>query len=190
MKKETTLNGKKFTYTLKKNRRAKGVRIIIHRDASLVVTAPRGFFAERAAEKFVLGKADWIVSKINHLKQFKENHSPEFTKADYLRRKEEALKFVQDKVSHFNQIYNLKFNRISIRNQKSRWGSCSRKGNLNFNYRILFLPQNQADYIIVHELCHLGELNHSSKFWNLVAKTLSNYKEIRTELKNLEMKLN
>lgn len=100
----------------------------------------------------------------------------------YLAHKDSALKFIEAKIEHFNQSYNFKFNKINIRNQKTRWGSCSKKGNLNFSYRLLFLPQCAADYIIVHELCHLKEPNHSYKFWNLVAKTIPNYLEIRKEL--------
>ena len=87
-----------------------------------------------------------------------------------------------ERVDHFNTTYKFKFNRINIKNQKTRWGSCSNKGNLNFNYKIVLLPERLADYIIVHELCHLKELNHSKKFWNLVAKAMPDYPQIRDEL--------
>ncbi|MBU1289943.1 M48 family metallopeptidase [Patescibacteria group bacterium] len=100
----------------------------------------------------------------------------------YLANKERALDFVYARVALYNEIYNFNFNRISVKNQKTRWGSCSEKGNLNFNYRIVLLPIEMADYIIVHELCHLGELNHSPKFWNLVARAMPNYLEIRKRL--------
>jgi len=86
-------------------------------------------------------------------------------------------------VEYFNAMYGLRCNRITIRNQKTRWGSCSRKGNLNFNYKIALLPQRLADYIIVHELCHLGEFNHSRKFWALVAQTMPDHVDLRKELK-------
>ncbi|MBU4030692.1 M48 family metallopeptidase [Patescibacteria group bacterium] len=101
---------------------------------------------------------------------------------EYLAHKERALDFVYARVALYNKIYNFNFNRISVKNQKTRWGSCSEKGNLNFNYRIVLLPIEMADYIIVHELCHLGELNHSPKFWNLVARAMPNYLEIRKRL--------
>ena len=101
---------------------------------------------------------------------------------EYLANKERALSFVYARVALYNKIYNFNFNRISVKNQKTRWGSCSEKGNLNFNYRIVLLPIEMADYIIVHELCHLGELNHSPKFWNLVARAMPNYLEIRKRL--------
>jgi predicted metal-dependent hydrolase len=68
--------------------------------------------------------------------------------------------------------------------QRSRWGSCSRKGNLNFNYKLIQLPQELADYIVVHELCHLKQFNHSHAFWNLIAETIPNHIELRKILKN------
>jgi predicted metal-dependent hydrolase len=86
-----------------------------------------------------------------------------------------------------NAIYGYRFNRVSIRNQKTCWGSCSRKGNLNFNYRILFLPERTQNYIIAHELSHLAEFNHSKKFWALVARTSPEYAAIRKELRRSGM---
>ncbi len=94
-----------------------------------------------------------------------------------------AQKLVKEKITYFNQFYNFKFNKFFIKKHKRRWGSCSSKKNLNFNYKIIFLPPALADYLIVHELCHLAELNHSKKFWELVAKTIKNYKYLNKKLK-------
>lgn len=105
------------------------------------------------------------------------------SKKDFIKHKEQALLLARNRVAYFNNSYNFGLNKINIRNQKTRWGSCSKKGNINFNYKIAFLPARLADYIIVHELCHLGEFNHSSSFWNLVAQTAPDYLEIRRELK-------
>jgi len=91
----------------------------------------------------------------------------------------------QKKVNKFNKVYGFKFNKIAIKNQKTRWGSCSKKGNLNYNYKIVLLPEKSADYIIVHELCHLKEFNHSRKFWNLVERALPDYKERIEKIKKL-----
>ncbi|MCH7604901.1 M48 family metallopeptidase [Patescibacteria group bacterium] len=108
---------------------------------------------------------------------------------DYLKNKEEARVVIVGKVEKYNDVYNYQIGRISIRNQKTRWGSCSKHGNLNFSYKVLFLPEELADYIIVHELCHLQELNHSQKFWDLVAQTFPNYKEKRRQLRSSELTL-
>ena len=106
----------------------------------------------------------------------------------YKKMKESALVLAEERIAEFNKFYNFEFGKIRVKNQKSRWGSCSKKGNLNFNYRIALLPKDVADYIIVHELCHLGELNHSKNFWNLVAKTIPNHKEIRKKLRRISMR--
>lgn len=73
--------------------------------------------------------------------------------------------------------------RIAIRNTRSRWGSCSSKGNLNFSYRLSLLPAHLSDYVIIHEVCHLREFNHSSRFWDLVALTAPDFDKHREELK-------
>ena len=101
----------------------------------------------------------------------------------YKRSKEKTRALVHERLEYFNQFYNFTYNRVAIRDQRSRWGSCSQKGNLNFNYKILFLPPPLQDYIIVHELCHLKEFNHSRRFWALVEQTIPNRQELRQELK-------
>lgn len=106
-----------------------------------------------------------------------------FSRRAYLKHKEQARVLAHERIAHYNTFYNFKVNRISIKNTKSRWGSCSKKGNLNFNYKIALLPAELADYVIVHELCHLAEFNHSQKFWDLVEKTIPNYKIIRSKFR-------
>lgn len=106
-----------------------------------------------------------------------------------IKRRELARKFVLHKVNYFNSFYGFKINRIAIKNTKTRWGSCSSKGNLNFNYKIIFLKPEMADYLIVHELCHLGEFNHSKRFWHLVSKTIPNYAKLTKELKKTSTKI-
>lgn len=100
----------------------------------------------------------------------------------YLKHKEEARALVKARLEYYNSFYNFTYKRISIKNHRSRWGSCSKKGNLNFNYRIALLSPDLADYIVVHELCHLGEFNHSKSFWMLVARTLPDWPRRRKEL--------
>ncbi len=79
-----------------------------------------------------------------------------------------AAEIIPARVRELNQPIGFSFSNISVRNQKSRWGSCSRKGNLNFNWRLLLVPPSVMDYLIYHELAHLKELNHSIRFWRLV----------------------
>jgi predicted metal-dependent hydrolase len=110
------------------------------------------------------------------------------SRKEYLKNKERVRGLVGEKLKYYNKFYNLSWQKVSIRNQKKRWGSCSRKGNLNFNYKIIFLPPRFADYIIVHELCHLKEFNHSKNFWRLVSKIFPDYREIIRELKQIRLK--
>lgn len=125
----------------------------------------------------------YIFKKIRRRVTRKRVYAPKGKRAEYLKYKEEARDLVRSRLEYWNQFYNLKIGKIAIRNQKTRWGSCSSKGNLNFSYRIVLLPQKLSDYVIVHELCHLGEFNHSPKFWALVGKTLPDYREARNLLK-------
>lgn len=104
----------------------------------------------------------------------------------YLTHKELARAHILERLVYFNQFYQLQFNRVAIRNQRGCWGSCSAKRNLNFNYKILFLPPHLTDYIIVHELCHLKEMNHGQQFWDLVALQLPEYKKLRRELRTYD----
>ncbi|MCA9392553.1 M48 family metallopeptidase, partial [candidate division WWE3 bacterium] len=101
---------------------------------------------------------------------------------DYKEYGEKAREIITRRVEYYAKKYNYSFNKLAIRNQKSRWGSCSKKGNLNFNYRIIFLPAKLRDYVIFHELCHLTELNHSKNFWLLVAREFPEYKDLRNQL--------
>ncbi|MBU1110417.1 M48 family metallopeptidase [Patescibacteria group bacterium] len=128
----------------------------------------------------------WIINglKKNRFKKIRRvKKTCRSSSKDYKEKKEIARKLVKEKVERFNSFYAFKFGRISIRNQRTRWGSCSSKKNLNFNYRIIYLPERLADYIIIHELCHLKELNHTKKFWALVSKTFPDYKSINKELR-------
>lgn len=106
-----------------------------------------------------------------------------FSGETYFKHKDQALRLVKERVAYYNKIYKFSFSKISIRNQKTRWGSCSKKKNLSLNYKLLFLPKTFQDYIIVHEICHLKEFNHSRLFWFLVQKTLPDYLEIKKGLK-------
>ncbi len=106
---------------------------------------------------------------------------------DYIEHKEMARVLVLERLEYFNQFYNLKWGRVSIKNVKTRWGSCSSKGNLNFSYKIIKLAPHLADYIIVHELCHLKEMNHAQAFWDLVAQQMPEYKALKNELAKIKL---
>lgn len=104
----------------------------------------------------------------------------------YLTHKELARESILARLEHYNQYYQFTYKRVAIRNQRRCWGSCTSLKNLNFSYRLLFLPPHLMDYIVVHELCHLAELNHGPQFWRLVEETLPDYRVHRRELRAIE----
>lgn len=107
--------------------------------------------------------------------------------AHYRAHKERARALVHERLEYWSMHYGCSYGRVAIRDQRTRWGSCSSKQNLNFNYRIVFLASHLADYIIVHELCHLLELNHGPQFWEHVARTMPEYEAHIQELRALNM---
>lgn len=177
-----------FEYAIKKSTRAKHLRITITRTGEVIVTVPYRLSVIRA-EKFILEKKVWIEEKVSlmkkHTAENPHNISPKGTAKELREYKEKALELVLNRLQHFNAYYGLTWNNVAIKNTSSRWGSCSKRANLNFNYKIVLLPPELADYLVVHELCHLQEFNHSKKFWDLVKNTIPDYKILRKELKGI-----
>ncbi|WP_066639547.1 M48 family metallopeptidase [Desulfolucanica intricata] len=100
-----------------------------------------------------------------------------------------AREVIIKRLDYYNKYYKLSYNKIFIKNQKTRWGSCSTLKNLNFNWRIIMAPLPIVDYIVVHELCHIKEQNHSTAFWSLVEQQIPDYKKRKAWLKNNGMTL-
>lgn len=168
----------------KRVRRSKHLRLSVAADGRVLVTRPF-WVSEKRARAFVLEKKDWLIEQIDKLAQKGPSLLVRGSREDYLKNKERARELVLDRIEHFNQFYNFKYIRLSIRDQRSRWGSCSRQGGLNFNYRLVYLEPKLVDYLVVHELCHLKEMNHGPNFWLLVAKTMPEYKNLRHKLRRL-----
>lgn len=158
------------------------MRIAIYSNGAVVLTTPRNF-TKRIGRRFILEKTKWILSKLDLFKQFEGREFAQESTARYLKDKENARKLVHDKINYYASKYGCRYNKISIKNQKTCWGSCSRKANLNFNYKILFLPEDIQNYIVIHELCHLIEFNHSRRFWALVEREAPNYIRTKKELR-------
>lgn len=185
--KSATLNGEIVPYTFTSSSKARHVRISIHRGGTLRVTSPR-HVSEARVDSFLQEKSTWILSKLAYFNSLPLLPTSTDTKKEYQESREKAYAFVQQRILKLNAFYNFSYNEIHIKNHRTLWGSCSRKKNLNFNYKIAQLKEELADYIIVHELCHLKEFNHGKQFWNLVAQTIPHHKELRKELNNNELK--
>lgn len=93
--------------------------------------------------------------------------------------RKKAEEVIHDRLQFFNEHYSFRYYRVTLRNQKTRWGSCSSAKNLNFNWRLVMAPIEVIDYVVVHELCHLKEMNHSARYWSLVEEAVPHYKEVR-----------
>ncbi len=182
MQHKILLGDKELTYTLRKKRGTRRVSLSVNCDAEVSVTAPY-FFSVYLLEKFIKEKSDWLWKKIEYRKQNPVNKISCSHKT-YLLHKSRALRLVRVKLAEFNKFYNFSYRKVCIKNQKSCWGSCSGRGTLSFSYRLAFVPERLAEYVVVHELCHLKEMNHSSRFWALVAQTIPDFKQRRTELKS------
>ena len=160
----------------------KSIGIEIKSDLSLIVRAPY-FLSDTAIKKVVLEKEAWIDKKIEQIKNKSSLSLPAFTQKEIEILREKTRVIITPKAEYFAKILNVSFNKLSVKKQTSVWGSCSAKQNINFNLLLCLCPDQVIDYIVVHELCHLKELNHSKRFWSEVEKVLPNYKSLRLWLK-------
>lgn len=181
-----TIGSETIPVHIRTHARSKRLRMTITHAKEIVITIPR-WTSARAVEAFIDQHLAWIEKTRARLQASTLLPGPGDAE-EYARLKASALLFVQRRISELNTHYGFSFNRLTIRNQRSRWGSCSSKGNLNFSYRVVLLPPHFADYIIVHELCHLREHNHSQRFWDLVAETIPDYQSLRRQLRTGAMK--
>lgn len=164
----------------------KTVAIQVNSDLSVTVRAPRSA-SEKDIEEILKKKEAWISKHIEKMKKTKERLEAEptekLTREKVIALAEEALKVIPERVEYFAKVIGVTYGKITIRNQKTRWGSCSSKGNLNFNCLLMLAPPEVLDYVVVHELCHRKQMNHSKAFWSEVEKVLPDYKEARKWLK-------
>ncbi len=164
----------------------KTVAIQVNSDLSVTVRAPYSA-SEKDIEEILKKKEAWISRHIEKIKKTKERFEAEptekLTREKVIALAEEALKVIPERVEYFVKVIGVTYGKITVRNQKTRWGSCSSKGNLNFNCLLMLAPPEVLDYVVVHELCHRKQMNHSKAFWLEVEKVLPNYKEVRKWLK-------
>ena len=159
-------------------------QIQVKADGSVVVRAPKRM-PERDIMRFVSEKEEWIERmqrKTAEARDRAESVEP-LTGDDIEALADRALEYIPERVAHFAPLVGVRYGGITIRNQKTRWGSCSGKGNLNFNCLLMLTPPDVIDYVVVHELCHLKEMNHSPRFWAEVERVLPDYKKSRLWLK-------
>ena len=169
---------------IKSNRRSVGINI--KPGGEIIVRAPR-LMPVPMALSFVKEKEAWIVK--TYLKQSQLSPTPareeksHQTLALEKRYRDAAADYIPKRVAYYHEFTGGNYQKITIRDQKTRWGSCSANGTLSFSFRLMMAPPRVLDYVVVHELCHLTHMNHSKDFWNMVESILPDYKEHRKWLK-------
>lgn len=166
-------------YTLIKSKR-KTVSIRIRDNGQVEVRAPK-YMSKRAIEELIVQKWEWIEAAQKEAL----NRADKLSKIEKLNEKEvevirkKARQIIVPLVEYYADQMGVSYERIAIRTQKSRWGSCSGRKNLNFNALLIMTPEDVVHYVVVHELCHLKEMNHSERFWNEVERVHPSYREDR-----------
>ena len=169
-------------------RKRKTWSISIETDLTILMKVPLSV-SDNRARQILSSKESWIIKKYTELKKARENMpvsslTPLQKKALEQRYRQAAKEYFPSRVAYYEQIIGVTHASIRIRDQKTRWGSCSSKGNLNFNWRLMLAPPRVLDYVVVHELCHRKEMNHSKAFWDAVETVLPDYVQLRKWLKD------
>lgn len=148
-----------------------------------VIVRTSKYMSKDRVEHFIEEKREWIFKvqkKVLEKRKKEQMISPEERKSGM----ELAKRIIQERVKYFAKIMNVDYGRITVREQKTRWGSCSSQGNLSFNWKLVRMPKEILDYVVVHELAHRKEMNHSRQFWKIVESVLPDYRDRRKFLKD------
>lgn len=166
-------------YSVRQSARARSMRLDVHPDGAVVVVVPHSI-SSGAIAKFVERHRLWIERAVARTRDREVIY---IKRSDIPRLKREAYNIANQLAAAYGARYGYHYAKISIRAQRARWGSCSSAGNLSFNYKIAALPRQLAEYIVVHEICHLGAFDHSPRFWQLVAQEVPDHRALRSRLR-------
>lgn len=168
------------TVEVRRSERAQRMRLVVAPGGGAILTAPI-FESADAIDCFLAQHRGWLEK--SRRKMAGLVRLPIFRRASFMMYKEATREFLEERVVHWNRVFRFEYGKISVRNTRWTWGSCSHNGNLNFSHALLFVPPLIVDYVVVHELCHLRERNHGSAFWRLVGSALPDYPLRRRELR-------
>ena len=156
-------------------------------DGRVIVRAPKRC-PRSFIQAFVRQKEDWVLRQLARFEKQRKEHPaadhPPLSDKDRARYISIARDIFTRKAAYYSRIMGVSYGRITIREQKTRWGSCSSKGNLNFNWRLILAPEEVLDYVVVHELAHRREMNHSKAFYAVVESVLPDYRQARRWLRD------
>ena len=172
-KKETQEPSTIFYRLVRSRRKTLGMEI---RDGQVIVRAPL-HCSKQEIDRFVLSHKKWLDTHLAKAQMAQEQAREQgiLTMDEIRKLGEEALKVIPERVRYYAPLIGVRYGRITIRNQKTRWGSCSSNGNLNFNCLLMLTPPEVIDSVVVHELCHRKEMNHSQAFYAEVLRVFPEY---------------
>lgn len=154
----------------------KTLAVQIKADGSVVVRAPKRM-AKYKIEAFLREKQDWIMAHrkkaLEAVEQKKENRLNDEERQAAIQK---AGRILAEKTARYAREMGVTYGRITIREQKTRWGSCSSAGNLNYNWKLVLMPEKVMDYVVIHELAHRKEMNHSARFYQVVEQQMPDYR--------------
>ena len=167
-----------LNYKIIRSRR-KTISMEVNRDGLLIRAPMRMAYAQ--IEDFVFQHRKWAEKRLSELEK---TDMPELTDEEIRGLTKKAQELIPERVRYYAPKVGVTYNRITIRHQKTRWGSCSSQGNLNFNCLLMLTPPEVIDSVVVHELCHRKEMNHSDRFYAEVLRVFPNYPKCRKWLKD------
>ena len=170
-------------YKVIKSKR-KSMSIEINKEGEVTIRTPL-WMPEKEILLFVNKHASWIMEKKRKIELIKKENAKvqKLTEEQINELKNRAKKYIPERVSYYAPIVGVTYGKISIKAQKTIWGSCSTKGNLNFNCMLMMMPDEVIDSVIVHELCHRKYMDHSRRFYNEVLRVFPEYKKCNKWLK-------
>ena len=157
----------------------KTLAVQIRADGTVIARAPLRMPKDRIL-RFLSEKASWIrmqQGKMQEREKMRQQACIHLDAAQEKELRERAKSVLAQRTAYFARQVGVTYGRITVRDQKTRWGSCSQTGNLNFNFRLILAPSEVLDYVVVHELCHRRQMNHSAQFWQEVAQVLPDYRK-------------
>lgn len=174
---------KEIAYSVVRSPR-RTMAVSVTRDGQVIVRCPVRT-GDAAVQTFVADHMDWI-GKYYQAAQERLARQVTYTPEEIKQYRELARAELAQRTAYWAGQMGVTYGRITIRGQVSRWGSCSVRGNLNYNWKLILVPRELLDYVVVHELAHRREMNHSQRFWDIVERELPDYKRRRKALRSYE----